>query len=175
MTNFQKNINIQKSSGFTLIELVIVIVLLGILAVTALPRFVDLQGDAKISTLDGVKSALLGATSQVYSKALISGTITGANQSVTDKILGTIEVAYGYPESHADNRNYLDIIDLLELDNDTFSRQNLNGTQVAIGYDNNGNNNVTEAADSCYVIYTQSTGVGVLPTVTYDATTTSGC
>ena len=41
-----------KQNGFTLVELVAVIVLLGILAVAALPRFIDLRGDARTGTLE---------------------------------------------------------------------------------------------------------------------------
>lgn len=62
-----------KSQGFTLIELVVVIIILGILAVTAAPKFLNLQKDAKVSALEGGRAALAGANSLVYSKALILG------------------------------------------------------------------------------------------------------
>ncbi|MGS0728942.1 type II secretion system protein, partial [Shewanella sp. 0m-11] len=51
----------QKQNGFTLIELVVVIIILGILAVTAAPKFINLQSDARASALQGVKGAIQGA------------------------------------------------------------------------------------------------------------------
>jgi MSHA pilin protein MshA len=68
-----KLINSQKKSqqGFTLIELVVVIVILGILAVTAAPKFIDVSADAKKSVMEGVKGSIESAVSMINAKAII--------------------------------------------------------------------------------------------------------
>ena len=63
----------KRQSGFTLIELVVVIIVLGILAVTAAPKFIDLQNDARAATLEGVKASVQSANSMIYAKAAING------------------------------------------------------------------------------------------------------
>ncbi|WP_275983098.1 type II secretion system protein [Propionivibrio soli] len=65
-----------KQQGFTLIELVVVIVILGILAATALPRFVDLTGDARTAAVQGFAGAINGGNSLNYSTYLARRTVT---------------------------------------------------------------------------------------------------
>jgi MSHA pilin protein MshA len=63
----------KSQSGFTLIELVMVIVILGVLAAVALPKFVDLSGDAKQAAISGAAGALSSASAINYAKASIKG------------------------------------------------------------------------------------------------------
>ncbi|OQK62680.1 putative membrane protein [Vibrio vulnificus] len=56
----------KNKQGFTLIELVVVMIILGILSVTAAPRFLNLQSDARKSTLEATKGALESAF-QIFS------------------------------------------------------------------------------------------------------------
>lgn len=85
-----------KQQGFTLIELVMVIVILGILAAVALPKFADLGGDAKRAKLQGALGSVKSATAIIHSKALVDGTSALASSSVTVEG-GTVAIVYGYP------------------------------------------------------------------------------
>jgi prepilin-type N-terminal cleavage/methylation domain-containing protein len=59
--------------GFTLIELVMVIVILGVLAAVALPKFVDMSGDAEKSTVEATVGALKSARGIYIAKAAVCG------------------------------------------------------------------------------------------------------
>jgi MSHA pilin protein MshA len=149
-----------RQRGFTLIELVVVIVIIGILAAFAIPRFAGLAKDARVSALNGVAGALRSSSALVHGMALA--------RNVVNDTTGLIAL---------EGQN-IDIVN-------AYAAASATGIQRAIGNLDASNYDVTHAAgvttvkivgaadeDTCSVTYTQA-GVGGVALVSTPVTT--GC
>ncbi|WP_372627576.1 prepilin-type N-terminal cleavage/methylation domain-containing protein [Arsukibacterium sp.] len=146
----------RNQAGFTLIELIIVIVILGILAVTAAPKFLDFGGDARSSVLQGVKGSLESASSLIYGKAIIAGEQNAATETLTDP---AINIVYGYPAATS-----TDLTAAAELSDFVFGTPAAGAIRIAA--DTAGINADDTANENCHVLYTQASGPGIKPVIT---------
>lgn len=151
----------QRQAGFTLIELVMVIVILGILSAFALPRFADLGSEARTATVQAALGAVKAASAIAHADALVSNQNTATGLVTLDG--ATINLVNGYPAVDNTTAGTNDILTAAQISSDDFT---ITATTTA----------VTVAAaggtGTCQLVYTESTAVGTAPVITAD---TSGC
>lgn len=148
--------------GFTLIELIVVIVILGILAAVAMPRFLNVANDARASVIRGVQGSMQGANSMVYGKAAINGqlaatgSLTAASLGITG---GAFQLAWGYA------LNATTLARAMQIDT-TSANRDFDATATAIQHRKAPN------PANCAVNYGAATSATVPPTYTV---VTTGC
>jgi MSHA pilin protein MshA len=164
----------RNQKGFTLIELIIVIVVLGILAVTAAPQFIDFSSDARASTVQGAKGSINGAMDTVYARSSVDGTTKSASGSTVTTNAGTVAIVYGYPAATLDgigtaagldnDQEWTSVVGTADADSPAegsiaFFPASLELSDV----------DFTSGNDSCHVLYTEAESETDAASVTYNA------
>jgi MSHA pilin protein MshA len=142
-----------KSGGFTLIELVVVITILGILAAFAVPKFIALDSQARIATVNGLAGSVKSAAALARGMSMA----TGATASVVMEG-STVTLVNNYPDSSATG---IPLAVNTSATDFTYTAGAAAGTWAKVG-----------APGVCTVTYTPPTVAGSPPTV---AVTTTGC
>ncbi len=139
--------------GFTLIELVVVITILGILAAFAFPRFASLEVEARAATIDGLAGSIRAGSALAHSMDLVGATVIMEGN--------TILMVNGYPSGATTG------IDDTLTDLTGFTTAFAAGPPTVTTFERDGGN-----AGTCTVVYTATAVAGTPPTIAVD---TSAC
>ena len=131
--------------GFTLIELIVVLVILGILAAFAIPRFANVNADARVAAMQGLAGSLRSSSALVHGLAIARGKTAPTGDTVP--LEGAeVNLVNGYPEASADG------IEKTVLNLEGFAVTHAGGVSTFRPIS-------LPAATTCVVTYTAATGV----------------
>lgn len=149
---FKKN----GEGGFTIVELIMVIVVLGVLATFALPRFPNWNSQARVSAVQGLEGSLHASAALANATQLAAGLSGGASVSMDGQ---TVEMQHSFPTKAASGI--------------AVSLQTYRGFDfTVVGGHAIFSHQSAGSPGACYAAYAQATGTGMAATISSD---TSGC